>query len=123
MGQLVDEEHPVVRLVDRPGDDAFVGKGPELRVTAVPVPWRTSPRSSVSLAPVAITNDVRSSFTSTFRGLCFWSARRCFEGPLVEDLDAVAGPFVGHDLLHPVLETGRADGFLRVPARVHGELE
>ena len=37
MRQFIDEEHALVRFVNRPGDDTLVGKRAELRMAAVRV--------------------------------------------------------------------------------------
>ncbi len=120
--KFVDEEHPLVRLVHDARYHALVRQGPELRMAPIRVVANVPEQLRLGRSgrhqegvPVELDQDLA-------RALVLELAS-ALERPLVEHLDLVARPFVGNDLLHPGLEAGRSDRFLRVPTGAHGELE
>ena len=122
MGELIDEEHPLVGFVDDAGNDPFVGQRPELGMAAVRVVPNIPEELRFGRAgghqervPVEPDEDLA-------RALVL-EGTPALERPLVEDLDLLARPLVRDDLLDAGAQTGRPDGLLRVSSGAHRELE
>jgi hypothetical protein len=106
MRELVDEEHALVRLVDRSRDHAFVGQRAQLRMASIRVVAYVAEQFGLA-GTRGHEERVPVQFDQHLPGALLLEGPAPFERPLVEDLDLFTGPFVRHDLLGAVPEPGR----------------
>src|SRR5690348_2766103 len=120
--ELVEEEDPLVRFVDRARDYPLVRERAELRVAAVRIVPDVPEKFRLGSAG-RHDERVAVEFDEDLAGTLLLEVPSALERSLVEDLDLVAGPFVGDNLLHAVLEVRRPDGLLGVSPRADRKLE